>query len=132
MFNAYLNYCIFFTGFFNERNKSFEVTSMIKKILVFFIYGNFYSFWNLLKKRSRELNLKYFIKVTIFLHYEIHNDYFSQSVSRRSSEEMKRDITAPEGASPASLMAMGTTSPQLSLSSSPTASVTPTTRSRIR
>ncbi|KAF0886290.1 cytospin-A isoform X2 [Crocuta crocuta] len=54
------------------------------------------------------------------------------SVSRRSSEEMKRDITAPEGASPASLMAMGTTSPQLSLSSSPTASVTPTTRSRIR
>ncbi|XP_037352742.2 cytospin-A isoform X3 [Talpa occidentalis] len=54
------------------------------------------------------------------------------SVSRRSSEEMKRDISAPEGASPASLMAMGSTSPQLSLSSSPTASVTPTTRSRIR
>ncbi|XP_023364606.1 cytospin-A [Otolemur garnettii] len=54
------------------------------------------------------------------------------AVSRRSSEEMKRDISAPEGASPASLMAMGTTSPQLSLSSSPTASVTPTTRSRIR
>ncbi|KAK1328269.1 hypothetical protein QTO34_011841 [Cnephaeus nilssonii] len=54
------------------------------------------------------------------------------SVSRRSSEEMKRDISAPEGASPASLMAMGTTPPQLSLSSSPTASVTPTTRSRIR
>ncbi|KFO25400.1 Cytospin-A [Fukomys damarensis] len=54
------------------------------------------------------------------------------SVSRRSSEEMKRDISAPDGASPASLMAMGTTSPQLSLSSSPTASVTPTTRSRIR
>nr|XP_055108251.1 cytospin-A isoform X1 [Symphalangus syndactylus]XP_055108252.1 cytospin-A isoform X1 [Symphalangus syndactylus]XP_055108253.1 cytospin-A isoform X1 [Symphalangus syndactylus]XP_055108254.1 cytospin-A isoform X1 [Symphalangus syndactylus] len=54
------------------------------------------------------------------------------SVSRRSSEEMKRDISAQEGASPASLMAMGTTSPQLSLSSSPTASVTPTTRSRIR
>ncbi|KAK2506606.1 hypothetical protein MC885_000172 [Smutsia gigantea] len=54
------------------------------------------------------------------------------SVSRRSSEEMKRDISAPEGASPASLLAMGTTSPQLSLSSSPTASVTPTTRSRIR
>ncbi|XP_063578857.1 cytospin-A isoform X4 [Pongo abelii] len=53
-------------------------------------------------------------------------------VSRRSSEEMKRDISAQEGASPASLMAMGTTSPQLSLSSSPTASVTPTTRSRIR
>uniref|UniRef100_A0A494C1J1 Cytospin-A n=2 Tax=Homo sapiens TaxID=9606 RepID=A0A494C1J1_HUMAN len=54
------------------------------------------------------------------------------SVSRRSSEEVKRDISAQEGASPASLMAMGTTSPQLSLSSSPTASVTPTTRSRIR
>ncbi|XP_058512476.1 cytospin-A [Ochotona princeps] len=54
------------------------------------------------------------------------------AVSRRSSEEMKRDISAPEGASPASLMAMGTTSPQLSLSSSPTASVTPTTRSRLR
>ncbi|XP_037679384.1 cytospin-A isoform X2 [Choloepus didactylus] len=54
------------------------------------------------------------------------------SVSRRSSEEMKRDISAPEGASPGSLMAIGTTSPQLSLSSSPTASVTPTTRSRIR
>lgn len=54
------------------------------------------------------------------------------SVSRRSSEEMKRDMSASEGASPASLMAMGTTSPQLSLSSSPTASVTPTTRSRIR
>lgn len=56
----------------------------------------------------------------------------SISVSRRSSEEMKRDISASEGASPASLMAMGTTSPQLSLSSSPTASVTPSTRSRIR
>ncbi|XP_009891502.1 PREDICTED: cytospin-A isoform X2 [Charadrius vociferus] len=56
----------------------------------------------------------------------------SISVSRRSSEEIKRDISAPEGASPASLMAMGSTSPQLSLSSSPTASVTPTTRSRIR
>lgn len=54
------------------------------------------------------------------------------SVTRRSSEEMKRDISASEGTSPASLMAMGTTSPQLSLSSSPTASVTPTTRSRIR
>ncbi|XP_032857323.1 cytospin-A isoform X3 [Tyto alba] len=53
-------------------------------------------------------------------------------VSRRSSEEIKRDISAPDGSSPASLMAMGTTSPQLSLSSSPTASVTPTTRSRIR
>ncbi|XP_044300326.1 cytospin-A isoform X2 [Varanus komodoensis] len=56
----------------------------------------------------------------------------SISVSRRSSEEMKRDITAPDGASPASLIAIGTTSPQLSLSSSPTASITPTTRNRIR
>ncbi|XP_075754113.1 cytospin-A isoform X4 [Pelodiscus sinensis] len=56
----------------------------------------------------------------------------SGNVSRRSNEEIKRDISAPDGASPASLMAMGTTSPQLSLSSSPTASVTPTTRSRIR
>uniref|UniRef100_A0AAA9S7W1 Cytospin-A n=1 Tax=Bos taurus TaxID=9913 RepID=A0AAA9S7W1_BOVIN len=54
------------------------------------------------------------------------------SVSRRSSEEMKRDVSAPEGTSPAALMAMGATSPQLSLSSSPTASVTPTARSRIR
>ncbi|XP_077165192.1 cytospin-A isoform X3 [Paroedura picta] len=54
------------------------------------------------------------------------------SVSRRSSEEIKRDITAPDGATPASLMSIGTTSPQLSLSSSPTASVTPTTRNRIR
>nr|XP_014344826.1 PREDICTED: cytospin-A isoform X1 [Latimeria chalumnae]XP_014344830.1 PREDICTED: cytospin-A isoform X1 [Latimeria chalumnae] len=57
----------------------------------------------------------------------------SISVSRRSSEEMKRDITTTDGASPASLIAMGTTSPQLSLSSSsPTASVTPTARSRLR
>ncbi|XP_066465721.1 cytospin-A isoform X2 [Tiliqua scincoides] len=55
----------------------------------------------------------------------------SISVSRRSSEEIKRDISAPDGATPASLMAMGTTSPQLSLSSSPTASITPTTRNRI-
>ncbi|KAM9749575.1 cytospin-A isoform 1-T1 [Dama dama] len=54
------------------------------------------------------------------------------SVSRRSSEEMKREVSAPEGASPAALMAMGAASPQLPLSSSPTASVTPTARSRIR
>lgn len=45
---------------------------------------------------------------------------------------MKRDVSAPEGASPAALMAMGAASPQLPLSSSPTASVTPTARSRIR
>ncbi|ETE70442.1 Cytospin-A [Ophiophagus hannah] len=56
----------------------------------------------------------------------------SLSVSRRSSEEIKREMTAPDGTSPASLVAIATASPQLSLSSSPTASVTPTTRSRIR
>ncbi|XP_020833229.1 cytospin-A [Phascolarctos cinereus] len=46
--------------------------------------------------------------------------------SRRSSEEIK-----PDGPSAASLMAMGPASPQLS-HPSPTASVTPTARSRIR
>ncbi|XP_072455720.1 cytospin-A isoform X3 [Notamacropus eugenii] len=46
--------------------------------------------------------------------------------SRRSSEEIK-----PDGPSTASLMAMGPSSPQLS-HPSPTASVTPTARSRIR
>uniref|UniRef100_A0A673ZW56 Cytospin-A n=1 Tax=Salmo trutta TaxID=8032 RepID=A0A673ZW56_SALTR len=51
-------------------------------------------------------------------------------VSRRSSEEMKRDISAPEGGTSSSLMAMGSAS-SLS-SSSPTASVTPTARSRLR
>ncbi|XP_043924759.1 cytospin-A [Protopterus annectens] len=51
-------------------------------------------------------------------------------VSRRSSEEMKRDISVPDGTSSASLLAMGATSPLTS--SSPTASVTPTTRSRLR
>lgn len=46
---------------------------------------------------------------------------------------MKRDISASEGASSASLMAMSAASSPLSLSSSsPTASVTPTTRSRLR
>ncbi|XP_043967810.1 cytospin-A [Gambusia affinis] len=55
------------------------------------------------------------------------------SVSRRSSEEMKRDISASDGASSTSLMAMSAASSPLSLSSSsPTASVTPTTRSRLR
>ncbi|XP_061528882.1 cytospin-A isoform X1 [Phycodurus eques] len=47
-------------------------------------------------------------------------------VSRRSSEEIKRDMAAQDGASSSSLMAMSTSS------SSPTASVTPTTRSRLR
>ncbi|KAM4706845.1 cytospin-A isoform 2-T2 [Discoglossus pictus] len=57
----------------------------------------------------------------------------SIAVSRRSSEELKRDMTVPDGGSSSPLMAMTSPSPQLSLSSSsPTASVTPTTRSRIR
>ncbi|KAM4809595.1 cytospin-A [Rhinophrynus dorsalis] len=57
----------------------------------------------------------------------------SISVSRRSSEELKRDITVPDGGSASPLMSMTSPSPQLSLSSSsPTASVTPTARSRIR
>ncbi|KAM9329764.1 cytospin-A [Gastrophryne carolinensis] len=55
------------------------------------------------------------------------------SVSRRSSEEIKRDITVPDGGSASPLMSMTSPSPQLSLNtSSPTASVTPTTRNRIR
>ncbi|XP_018524901.1 cytospin-A [Lates calcarifer] len=55
------------------------------------------------------------------------------SVSRRSSEEMKRDMSAPDGASSSSLMAMSAASSPLSLSSSsPTASITPTARSRLR
>ncbi|XP_042334447.1 cytospin-A isoform X2 [Sceloporus undulatus] len=54
----------------------------------------------------------------------------SISVSRRSSEEMKREMTVPDGANPASMLSP---SPQLSLASaSPTASVTPTARNRIR
>ncbi|KAM4578830.1 cytospin-A [Fundulus diaphanus] len=55
------------------------------------------------------------------------------SVSRRSSEEIKRDISASDGASSSSLMGMSAASSSLSLSSSsPTASITPTTRSRLR
>ncbi|KAL4660341.1 cytospin-A isoform X3 [Arapaima gigas] len=55
------------------------------------------------------------------------------SASRRSSEEVKRDLSAPESSASASLMAIGSAPTQLSLStSSPTASVTPTTRSRLR
>lgn len=50
---------------------------------------------------------------------------------RRSSEDVKRDMTASDGPSTASLMAMGPSSPQLA-HPSPTASVTPTARSRIR
>ncbi|XP_044531112.1 cytospin-A isoform X2 [Gracilinanus agilis] len=51
--------------------------------------------------------------------------------SRRSSEDVKRDMTASDGPAAASLMAMGPASPQLP-HPSPTASVTPTARSRIR
>ncbi|XP_059193001.1 cytospin-A [Centropristis striata] len=54
------------------------------------------------------------------------------SVSRRSSEEIKRDMSAPD-ASSNSLMTMSAASSPLSLSSSsPTASITPTARSRLR
>ncbi|XP_061586444.1 cytospin-A isoform X2 [Cololabis saira] len=55
------------------------------------------------------------------------------SVSRRSSEEIKRDMSAADGGSSSSLMALSAASSPLSLSSSsPTASITPTTRSRLR
>uniref|UniRef100_A0A672R8B8 Cytospin-A n=1 Tax=Sinocyclocheilus grahami TaxID=75366 RepID=A0A672R8B8_SINGR len=55
-------------------------------------------------------------------------------MSRRSSEEAKRDISAPDGGPASSLIAMGSAAPPLSLSSSssPTASVNPTARSRLR
>ncbi|XP_055080122.1 cytospin-A isoform X2 [Periophthalmus magnuspinnatus] len=55
------------------------------------------------------------------------------SVSRRSSEEIKRDISAPDVAPSSGLMSLSAGSSPLSLSSSsPTASVTPTARSRLR
>uniref|UniRef100_A0A8C1A5W6 Cytospin-A n=1 Tax=Cyprinus carpio carpio TaxID=630221 RepID=A0A8C1A5W6_CYPCA len=56
------------------------------------------------------------------------------TVSRRSSEEAKRDISAPDGGPASSLISMGSAAPPLSLSSSssPTASVNPTARSRLR
>ncbi|XP_008333518.1 LOW QUALITY PROTEIN: cytospin-A-like [Cynoglossus semilaevis] len=54
------------------------------------------------------------------------------SVSRRSSEEIKRDMSAPDVASSSSLMGISAASSPLSLSSSPTASVTPTAHSRLR
>ncbi|KAK7933332.1 hypothetical protein WMY93_004228, partial [Mugilogobius chulae] len=55
------------------------------------------------------------------------------SVSRRSSEEIKRDISAPDVAPSSGLMTLSAGSSPLSLSSSsPTASVTPTARSRLR
>uniref|UniRef100_A0A8B9JE29 Cytospin-A n=1 Tax=Astyanax mexicanus TaxID=7994 RepID=A0A8B9JE29_ASTMX len=56
-------------------------------------------------------------------------------VSRRSSEELKRDLSVTDSSAAASLLTLGSSSPQLSLSSnssSPTASVTPTTRGRLR
>uniref|UniRef100_A0A665WRW0 Cytospin-A n=1 Tax=Echeneis naucrates TaxID=173247 RepID=A0A665WRW0_ECHNA len=55
------------------------------------------------------------------------------SVSRRSSEEIKRDMSTSDGTSSSSLIAMSAASSPLSLSSSsPTASITPTARSRLR
>ncbi|KAM8865153.1 cytospin-A isoform 1-T1 [Synchiropus picturatus] len=57
----------------------------------------------------------------------------SISVSRRSSEEIKRDMSPPDGAPSSTLMSMSAASSPLSLSSSsPTASITPTARSRLR
>ncbi|KAK6316072.1 hypothetical protein J4Q44_G00135960 [Coregonus suidteri] len=57
----------------------------------------------------------------------------SLSVSRRSSEELKRNLSASENSASASLI---TSSPQVSslspTTSSPTASVTPSTRGRLR
>ncbi|XP_051965250.1 cytospin-A-like isoform X2 [Xyrauchen texanus] len=56
------------------------------------------------------------------------------TVPRRSSEEAKRDISVPDGVPASSLITMGSAAPPLSLSSSssPTASVNPTARSRLR
>uniref|UniRef100_A0AAY4E3W3 Cytospin-A n=1 Tax=Denticeps clupeoides TaxID=299321 RepID=A0AAY4E3W3_9TELE len=55
------------------------------------------------------------------------------SVSRRANEEVKRDISATDSGPASTLMTMGSTASSLSLSSSsPTASVTPTARSRLR
>ncbi|KAA0719873.1 Cytospin-A SPECC1-like protein [Triplophysa tibetana] len=58
----------------------------------------------------------------------------SISVSRRSSEELKRDLSVTDASAPSSIITLGSSSPQLSLSSnsSPTASVTPTSRGRLR
>ncbi|TRY74253.1 hypothetical protein DNTS_008990 [Danionella cerebrum] len=57
------------------------------------------------------------------------------SVSRRSSEELKRDLSVTDASSSASIIALGSASPQLSVpsnSASPTASITPTSRGRLR
>ncbi|KAL2099836.1 hypothetical protein ACEWY4_004230 [Coilia grayii] len=58
----------------------------------------------------------------------------SISVSRRSSEELKRDLSVADSSGSTPLITLGPSSPQLSLTSgsSPTASVTPTTRGRLR
>ncbi|XP_062410391.1 cytospin-A [Sardina pilchardus] len=58
----------------------------------------------------------------------------SISVSRRSSEELKRDLSVTDNSGSTPLITLGPASPQLSLtsSSSPTASVTPTARGRLR
>ncbi|XP_028830526.1 cytospin-A isoform X2 [Denticeps clupeoides] len=58
----------------------------------------------------------------------------SLSVSRRSSEELKRDLAVSEPSGPTPLITLGSSSSPLSLSSSssPTASVTPTARGRLR
>uniref|UniRef100_A0A671KG31 Cytospin-A n=1 Tax=Sinocyclocheilus anshuiensis TaxID=1608454 RepID=A0A671KG31_9TELE len=69
-------------------------------------------------------------------HHNISPSVFQMVIilSRRSSEEAKRDISAPDGGPASSLIAMGSAAPPLSLSSSssPTASVNPTARSRLR
>uniref|UniRef100_A0A8C1QQV0 Cytospin-A n=1 Tax=Cyprinus carpio TaxID=7962 RepID=A0A8C1QQV0_CYPCA len=58
----------------------------------------------------------------------------THNTSSQSSEEAKRDISAPDGGPASSLISMGSAAPPLSLSSSssPTASVNPTARSRLR
>uniref|UniRef100_A0A9J7Z8Z3 Cytospin-A n=1 Tax=Cyprinus carpio carpio TaxID=630221 RepID=A0A9J7Z8Z3_CYPCA len=69
-------------------------------------------------------------------HHNISPSVFQMVIilSRRSSEEAKRDISAPDGGPASSLISMGSAAPPLSLSSSssPTASVNPTARSRLR
>ncbi|XP_030624748.1 cytospin-A isoform X2 [Chanos chanos] len=59
----------------------------------------------------------------------------SISVSCRNSDEIKRDMSVTDASTPASIITLGSSSPQLSLpsnSASPTASVTPTSRGRLR
>uniref|UniRef100_A0A3P9J8C7 Cytospin-A n=1 Tax=Oryzias latipes TaxID=8090 RepID=A0A3P9J8C7_ORYLA len=63
-----------------------------------------------------------------------YTDITMPAVTRRSSEEIKREMSAPDGAPSSSLLhqAMSAASSPLSFSSSPTASINPTTRSRLR